>query len=65
MDVAASEMYKKEQQKYDLDFKNPSSDPSKWLTSEQLGEVYKGFAGKYPIVSIEDPFDQGNLFSFK
>ena len=30
MDTAASEFYK--DKKYDLDFKNPQSDPSKWLT---------------------------------
>ena len=58
MDVAASEMYKKDAQKYDLDFKNPQSDQAKWVTSSELGEIYKQFAAKYPIVSIEDPFDQ-------
>lgn len=58
MDVAASEMYKKDQKKYDLDFKNPKSDPAKWITSQQLGDLYKSFAAKYPVVSIEDPFDQ-------
>lgn len=30
MDTAASEFCK--EGKYDLDFKNPNSDPSKWLT---------------------------------
>jgi len=28
------------------------------LTSDQLFEVYKGFIEKYPVVSIEDAFDQ-------
>ncbi|RQM07317.1 hypothetical protein DH86_00001033 [Scytalidium sp. 3C] len=56
MDVASSEFYKEEAKKYDLDFKNPESDPSKWLTYEQLAEQYKQLASKYPIVSIEDPF---------
>jgi len=28
------------------------------LTSDQLFEVYKGFIDKYPVVSIEDAFDQ-------
>ncbi|CAG5132806.1 unnamed protein product [Candidula unifasciata] len=56
MDVAASEFYK--EGKYDLDFKNKDSDPSKWLTSDQLADMYKGFVQKYPVVSIEDPFDQ-------
>jgi len=56
MDVASSEFYKEEEKKYDLDFKNPDSDKSKWLTYEQLADLYKDLAKKYPIVSIEDPF---------
>jgi len=56
MDVASSEFYKEEEKKYDLDFKNPESDKSKWLTYEQLADMYKTLAEKYPIVSIEDPF---------
>ena len=56
MDVASSEFYKEDVKKYDLDFKNPDSDQSKWLTYEELADLYKSLAGKYPIVSIEDPF---------
>jgi len=56
MDVASSEFYKVEEKKYDLDFKNPDSDPTKWLTYEELADLYKKLAEKYPIVSIEDPF---------
>jgi len=56
MDVAASEFYK--DGKYDLDFKNPQSDKSKWLTSAELADVYLDMIKKYPIVTIEDPFDQ-------
>lgn len=56
MDVASSEFYKSEEKKYDLDFKNPDSDKSKWLSYEQLADLYKGLTEKYPIVSIEDPF---------
>lgn len=56
MDVAASEFYK--DGLYDLDFKNPNSDKSKWLTGPQLAELYNGFIREYPMVSIEDPFDQ-------
>lgn len=57
MDSAASEFYK-DGGKYDLDFKNPNSDPSKWLTGTQLVELYQDFVKNYPIVSIEDGFDQ-------
>lgn len=56
MDVASSEFYKEDAKKYDLDFKNPESNKSKWLTYEQLADLYKSLAEKYPIVSIEDPF---------
>lgn len=56
MDVAASEFYK--DGKYDLDFKNPKSDPSKFITPDQLGQLYLDWIKAYPIVSIEDPFDQ-------
>ena len=54
MDVASSEFYK--DGKYDLDFKNPDSDKSKWLSGPQLAELYGELLQKYPIVSIEDPF---------
>ncbi len=56
MDIAAAEFYKNG--KYDLDFKNPESNEADWINSDQLGEMYKGFIKDYPVVSIEDPFDQ-------
>lgn len=56
MDVASSEFYKEDVKKYDLDFKNPDSDPEKWITYEQLAAMYSDLSKKYPIVSIEDPF---------
>ncbi|XP_069506747.1 gamma-enolase [Ambystoma mexicanum] len=55
MDVAASEFYK--DGKYDLDFKSPD-DPSRYISAEELGELYQSFIRDYPVVSIEDPFDQ-------
>mmetsp|Transcript_96619 Transcript_96619/g.255175 ORF Transcript_96619/g.255175 Transcript_96619/m.255175 type:complete len:534 (-) Transcript_96619:170-1771(-) len=55
-DVAASEFYK--EGKYDLDFKNPDSDKSKWLTGTEMAAYYMEWFKKYPFVSIEDPFDQ-------
>ena len=58
MDVAASEFYKAEEKKYDLDFKNPDSDKSKWITYEELAQIYRDLQKKYPIVSIEDPFGE-------
>ena len=56
MDIAASEFCK--DGKYDLDFKNPESKPEDWITSDQLAEMYQGLIKDYPVLSIEDPFDQ-------
>merc|ERR1719398_264741 len=56
MDSAASEFFK--DGKYDLDFKNPETKEEDWITSDQLLEMYQGFIKDYPVVSIEDPFDQ-------
>lgn len=58
MDVAASEFYRAEDSKYDLDFKTANNDGSKRLTGEELTNVYKSFLQNYPMGSIEDPFDQ-------
>lgn len=56
MDVASSEFY--EDGMYILDFKTKSHgrDPKKRLSYQQLADLYKRLAEKYPIVSIEDPF---------
>lgn len=56
MDVAASEFFK--DGKYDLDFKNENSDKSKWLSGDELSALYQSFIKDYPVVSIEDAFDQ-------
>jgi enolase len=61
MDVAASEFFKEEGKVYDLDSKNPKPDPAKKLSSDKLGELYTSMVEKYPIVSIEDPFDQDDV----
>jgi enolase len=60
MDVAASEFCKEKDGKkvYDLDFKNPNSDASKWISGDELANLYKSFIKEYPVVSIEDGFDQ-------
>jgi enolase len=56
MDVAASEFFK--DGKYDLDFKTKNNDGSKLVTGDQLIDTYKGFCQEFPVISIEDPFDQ-------
>jgi len=62
MDVAASEFYK--DGKYDLDFKNSESDPAKYLSGQELADMYISWTKEYPIVSIEDPFDQDDFDSY-
>ena len=42
--------------RYDLDMKNPKSDPATWLVPEELFDYYRGFVSKYPLVSIEDAY---------
>merc|ERR1719386_688995 len=64
-DVAASEFYNAETQKYDLDFKNPESPEEMKLTAAQLIEYYQGWITRYPLVSIEDPFDQDDWDAYK
>jgi len=59
-DVAASEFYNKDTQKYDLDFKHPEGSPDDMKKSpDEMIEYYQGWMEKYPtLCSIEDPFDQ-------
>ncbi|CAB1099574.1 unnamed protein product [Ectocarpus sp. CCAP 1310/34] len=61
MDVASSEFLMPDG-RYDLDFKNKGGDQQ--LTGEELGQLYKDLAAKYPIVSIEDPFDQDDWANY-
>jgi len=57
MDVAASEFLTKDG-KYDLDFKTPNNDGKLTYSGPALADLYKDLCKKYPIVSIEDPFEQ-------
>merc|ERR1719429_1076967 len=52
-DVAASEFWKPDIGKYDLDFKNPNSGDDMKKTPEEMIEYYKAWFAKYPFVSIE------------
>ncbi|KMT10879.1 hypothetical protein BVRB_5g113760 [Beta vulgaris subsp. vulgaris] len=63
MDVAASEFYTKDGN-YDLDFKKQPNDGSHVHTPQGLCDLYKEFVRDFPIVSIEDPFDQDDWNSW-
>jgi len=59
MDCAASEFYNETTQKYDLHFKDEKLSKSvPHVNSTELFNIYDSYCKKYPIVSIEDPFDQ-------
>ena len=59
LDVAASEFYEGGQ--YNLGFKT-SEDNLK--STEEMIDIYKELVEKYPIISIEDPFDQTDFKAF-
>merc|ERR1740129_22699 len=61
-DVAASEFYLKEEAKYDLGFKTGTKDLK---TAEEMIEYYKMWCEKYPLISIEDPFDQDDWGAYQ
>jgi enolase len=63
MDVAASEFLTSDG-RYDLDFKSPTKDGSLIQSGSELAATFVDLANKYPIVSIEDPFDQDDWKSY-
>ncbi|KAM0847767.1 hypothetical protein ACQ4PT_054817 [Festuca glaucescens] len=63
MDVAASEFLMKDGS-YDLNFKNQPNDGAHVLSAPRLCDLYKEFVRDFPIVSIEDPFDQDDWSSW-
>ncbi|GAE33125.1 phosphopyruvate hydratase [Halalkalibacter akibai] len=59
MDVAASEIYNKEDKKYHL------AGEGKSFTSEEMVDFYEELVSKYPIISIEDGLDENDWDGFK
>lgn len=57
LDVAASSLYNENTKKYKIEDKN--------LTKEELLEYYLDLVKNYPIISIEDPFDENDYEGFK
>jgi len=62
LDVASSEFKVEGKNLYDLDFKTKGADKddSLMLTGDELMALYTSLADKYPIATIEDPFDQND-----
>lgn len=63
MDVAASEFFS--EGKYDLDFKTKNNDKSQVKSEDELANLYKEFIRDYPVISIEDPFDQDDWSGYQ
>jgi len=59
MDVAASEFYDADKKKYVLEGEG------KEMTSDELVDFYEKLVNKYPILSIEDGFDQNDWDGWK
>lgn len=57
LDVAASSFYNNETDTYNIDNTNK--------TREELLNYYLDIVGKYPVISIEDPFDEEDYEGFK
>jgi len=57
LDVAASSLYNKEKQTYKFD--------GKFLTKEELLEYYLEIVREYPVISIEDAFDENDFKGFE
>lgn len=61
MDVAASEFKEEGKDCYDLGkwyAESERGDPALKMTGQQLAGFYAGLAKEFPIITIEDPFDQ-------
>lgn len=59
LDVAASEFFDPKAVTYNLSQKIGTTD--RVMTPAQLLDIYENLAANYPIVSIEDPFDQDDF----
>lgn len=62
LDVAASEFYDAKANTYNLSQKTGKND--RIMSPDALLDIYDAMSTKYPIVSIEDPFDQDDFSSY-
>ena len=62
LDVAASEFFDSKTGNYNLSQKTGKND--RILTPDQLISHYENLVNKYPIKSIEDPFDQDDFKTY-
>ncbi|XP_050560550.1 enolase [Spodoptera frugiperda] len=55
LNAAASDLYK--DGAYDLEFKNPNSNPQEYMSSDKLAEIYLDNVKEFGVCSVEDAFD--------
>jgi enolase len=60
MDAASSEFYDAANGVYDLDYKVPDAAEPRRLNPTKFIDFYEQLIDSFPIVSIEDPFDQND-----
>jgi enolase len=63
LDAAASEFYEAGKDNYNLGKKAGNSD--RILSKDDLVNLYADLSSRYPIASIEDPFDQEDFASYR
>lgn len=61
LDVAASEWFDGKKDQYNMNFKG---DKPQWLSKTEMIDMWVKLVNKYPIVSVEDPFDQDDWESY-
>jgi len=62
LDVAASEFFNEKDKTYNFSQKTGKND--RILTQDQTIDLYKKLVDNYPLVSIEDPFDQDDFEAY-
>ncbi|CAB3225111.1 unnamed protein product [Arctia plantaginis] len=55
INACASDLYK--DGAYDLEFKNPNSNPQEYMSSDKLAEIFLDNIKEFPVCSVEDPFE--------
>lgn len=55
INAAATDLYK--DGAYDVEFKNPNSNPQDYMSSDKLAEVYLDNVKEFPVCSVEDGFE--------
>ena len=64
IDIAATCFYDEETQLYNLGFVNSESEKKRTYDRQDMIDLYARLKDQYPLVSVEDPFDQDDFESY-